>query len=94
MTRGVRGKFPERLERLFVLLHAGHEDGRVVAGNTSEFLRIPDAEDSRLQQVLERAVIVLDAKLTQPEKGVRRAVLGSQAHDFPEDLPALRKVVE
>ena len=82
ITRGlsfpVERELAKRLERLLVLLDARHEDGGMIAGDAAEVL-VADAKDSRLHQVLQRAVVVLQAELAQAEKRVRRAVLRREA---------------
>ncbi len=46
-----------------------------------EILDVADPEDPRLQQVLERAVVLLQPELAQAEEGVGRSVLRRELDD-------------
>ena len=65
----------------------------MVPGHASEIL-VGDAKDARLHQVLQRAVVLLQAELAEAEKRVRRAVLRRQLRHAPEGVAALRELVE
>ena len=71
-----------------------HQDGRVIPGDAAEVRHVADAEDARLQQVLQRAVVVLERELAQAEERLRRAVLRREARDGPELVAALGELLE
>jgi hypothetical protein len=50
--------------------------------------------NARLQQVLHRLVVFLQAIFAEAEKGERRAVLWRKPRDFPELVSALGELVE
>ena len=56
----------------------------MIAGDAAKILRVAHAEDSRLQQVLQRTVVVLQPEFAQAEERVGRAVLRRQTHDLAE----------
>ena len=82
------GKLAERLERLFVLLGPRHQHGRVIAGDAREILCVADAEDARLQQELQRAVVLLQTELAQAEERIRSTVLGRQPQHLAKGVAA------
>ena len=88
------GEFAERLERLLVLLDPRHQDRGVKARDAPELFGVSDAEHTRLQQVLQRPVVLLQAELAQAEKGIGGAVPGREPHDFAKRVAAMRLVVE
>ena len=67
---------------------------RVIAGGPAELGHVADPESTRLKQVLERPVVLLQPELAQPQKRVGGAVLRRQRDHAPERVAALRVIVE
>ena len=66
----------------------------MVPRDAAKLRHVADAKDARLEQVLERAVVVLQAELAQAEKCVAGAVLRRERDHLPERVAASRIVVE
>ena len=73
---------------------ARHQERRVIAGGPTELGHVADPERARLEQVLERPVVLLQPEFAQPEKRVGGAVLRREAKHAPERVAALRVIVE
>jgi hypothetical protein len=84
-------EFAERLERLLVLFDARHQHGGVIARDAAKLRRVSDSEHSRLQQMLQRLVVVLDPEFTQTEEREPGAVLRRESHHFTEGIAVVGK---